>query len=161
MRPWSTRPTRCQRWVGLRETSYQSLCSCPFGICWTADAILHRKVGKGLVASSTIGGLAKTRDTMRYKQESYAKDLHDALIQELATLVPEAVVSAEGSGVHWNCDARKGERFCSISCFDVQGEPEYLSPTMEKTTCPISPFIGMSAISSKCKLDIPDNWHWL
>jgi hypothetical protein len=63
---------------------------------------------------------------MRYEQESYAKDLHDALMQELATLVPEAVVSAEGSGVHWNCDARKRERFCSISCFDVQGEPEYL-----------------------------------
>jgi hypothetical protein len=30
-----------------------------------------------------------------------------------------------GFGVHWNCTARRGERSCSLACFDDQG-PEYL-----------------------------------
>lgn len=63
---------------------------------------------------------------MKYEEENHARILYNALTQELA-LVPDAVVSVEGSGVHWNCDARKGERFCSISCFDIRGEPEYLT----------------------------------
>lgn len=63
---------------------------------------------------------------MKYEEEIYARDLHGALTQELVTLVPGTVVSIEGGGVHWNCDARQGERFCSVSCFNVQGKPEYL-----------------------------------
>jgi hypothetical protein len=62
---------------------------------------------------------------MKYREENHARDLYDALTQELATLTPHAAVSIEGCGVHWDCTARRGERLCSIACLGT-GEPEYL-----------------------------------
>ncbi|MDQ3813656.1 MAG: hypothetical protein M3347_06860 [Armatimonadota bacterium] len=60
-----------------------------------------------------------------YEEANHAKDLHHALIQELATSAPQTDITIEGAGVHWNCSARRGERLCSIACFHTQG-PEYL-----------------------------------
>jgi hypothetical protein len=64
---------------------------------------------------------------MKYEEENHAKVLYEALSQKLATLVPDAITSVSGRGVHWNCDAKKGDRACSVACFDIGGEPEYLT----------------------------------
>lgn len=62
---------------------------------------------------------------MKYEEEKIARDLYDALTQELATATSHAIVSIEGRGVHWHCTAEQEERFCSIACFYADGT-EYL-----------------------------------
>jgi hypothetical protein len=64
---------------------------------------------------------------MKYEEENHARDLYEALTDKLAILVPDAITSVSGRGVHWNCDAKKGGRACSVTCFDIGGEPEYLA----------------------------------
>ena len=51
--------------------------------------------------------------------------MHRALSEEFARSAPDTEVSVKGAGVHWDCTARRGERSCSVACFDNQG-PEYL-----------------------------------
>src|SRR4051812_34057632 len=61
----------------------------------------------------------------KYEQEGHARGLHRALSEEFARSAPDTEVSVKGAGVHWDCTARRGERSCSVACFDDQG-PEYL-----------------------------------
>ncbi len=60
-----------------------------------------------------------------YEEEGHARDLHRDLSEALAPTHPDARVTVEGFGVHWHCTASRGERSCSVSCFD-QGGPQYL-----------------------------------
>jgi hypothetical protein len=64
---------------------------------------------------------------MKYEEENHARDLHEAFTRTLAALVPDAVASVAGRGVHWTCDAKKGDQACSVACFDDCGDPEYLT----------------------------------
>jgi len=57
---------------------------------------------------------------MKYEEENRAKDLYNALNQELVPLAPRVIITIEGCGVHWNCTARCEERGCSIACFSTE-----------------------------------------
>lgn len=59
------------------------------------------------------------------EEENIARDLHKALTIRCATLIPDATISVEGRGVHWDCGARKDVRSCSIGCFATRGKPGY------------------------------------
>jgi hypothetical protein len=57
----------------------------------------------------------------QYDEERHARALHRRLME----VAPDAYVAAAGVGVHWHCSAVRGERFCTVHCFDDDGA-EYL-----------------------------------
>jgi hypothetical protein len=61
----------------------------------------------------------------QHAEERHARALHRRLIEELARSAPDATVAIEGAGVHWRCTAVRGERSCTVDCFDDDGA-EYL-----------------------------------
>lgn len=62
---------------------------------------------------------------MKYEEEGYARALDRALARALERL-PGTRLKVTGDGVHWNCTVARGDRACSVSCFDTGG-PEYLA----------------------------------
>jgi hypothetical protein len=63
--------------------------------------------------------------TYRHAEEGHARELHRALSEALKRSATDTELSLTGFGVHWNCTAKRGERSCSVACFESQG-PEFL-----------------------------------
>ncbi|MCI0539632.1 MAG: hypothetical protein L0Z50_30865 [Verrucomicrobiales bacterium] len=63
---------------------------------------------------------------MKFVEESYARELHGELTTAFGGASPDVKVALTGAGVHWTCTLTRGDRRCSVHCFDVKG-PEYLT----------------------------------
>ena len=57
---------------------------------------------------------------MKFIEESYGRELYTELKNAFSDAVPEATVALKGAGVHWNCTVKRGDRHCTIHCFDVK-----------------------------------------
>lgn len=63
---------------------------------------------------------------MKFVQESYGRELHRELTSVLCDGARDVNVALAGAGVHWTCTITRGDRRCSVHCFDVKGA-EYLT----------------------------------
>jgi hypothetical protein len=67
---------------------------------------------------------------MKYPEKDIFKDLysdlHSDLVQQFAGRNPVIQCQIQRSGVNWHCTVKQGEKFCSISCFPLIPDPQYL-----------------------------------
>jgi hypothetical protein len=64
--------------------------------------------------------------TMEFISEQYAKDLYDDLMRRFSDHAKATAITLGGRGTQWHCKAERDEWACTIYCFDVLEEPEYL-----------------------------------
>jgi len=87
----------------------------------------HQQVQEGDRTTLGRADLAQRDARAAYCEEEYARELHRDLMQCLSQEAADATVTCEGAGVHWECVVRRGERTCSIACFDYPRAEYYLS----------------------------------
>src|SRR5215510_10055719 len=64
---------------------------------------------------------------MEYSEETYARDLHYKLEWRFAPVAAQTEITLSGTGVHWRCLVKRGERSCLVHCFDDRSGPEFLT----------------------------------
>jgi hypothetical protein len=82
------------------------------------------------------GGESTKGDQKRYPEEDLAENVHDLLTEEVGLRLLGTVISLTPMGVNSYCEAKRGERACTIYCFATTG-PQFLVRFDEKPTPPL------------------------
>lgn len=72
----------------------------------------------------------------RYPEEDLAEDLFDRLNEQVASRLQGTTVSLTPMGVNSYCEAKRGPRTCTVSCFATAG-PQFLARFEEKPAAPL------------------------
>ncbi len=88
------------------------------------QTLLTQRPGSGYQAYQADGG---RHALMKYPEEGHARALLAKLERKLRGISnPPAEISISGGGVHWRCEASRGDSSCRTSCFDIRGVPQLL-----------------------------------